>query len=80
VLVSGSFVGAALLQGVLGVVLIALGTWGLDAAAALAARRTDEESRAQAKASYRRGSLACMAIGGVLLVFGLVALLSGGPG
>lgn len=76
---NGSLAAAALVQSGLGVVLVLLGTWGRGAAASLAASRIDEDARARAEASYRRGSFASLGIGAVLLVFGLVALLGGRP-
>lgn len=75
---SGDLAAAALAESVLGLALILIGYWGLGAAEALAARRGDEESRARAEASYRRGSIGCQVLGGVLLVFAVIALLGGG--
>lgn len=67
--------GALVLQGVLALLLLGLGRWGWVRSGRLASGWMDPEDRAARESVYRRGSLACLVFGGVLLVATCAGLL-----
>lgn len=57
---------AVVVQALMAVVLVLVGTWGRQAADTLAPLHLSQEEREQRAAVMRRGSVACIVVGAVL--------------